>query len=59
MKDKLEKRGCWGDYFQNMIILFCNIRGLGKAARRRQLKDLICTEGVDTVGPQETFKKDF
>ena len=42
-----------------MKFLFWNIRGLGKPARKRQLKELIFKERLDAVGVQETFKKDF
>lgn len=40
-----------------MKVLFWNIRGLERAARRRQLRDLVCSERVDVVGIQETIKK--
>lgn len=42
-----------------MKFLFWNIRGLGKAARRRQLKELVITEKLDAIGVQETIKKQF
>ena len=42
-----------------MKVLFWNIRGLGRVARRRQLKEFICTKGVHAVRVQETIKKDF
>lgn len=38
---------------------FWNIRGLGKPARKRQLKELIVKERFDMIGVQETIKKDF
>jgi hypothetical protein len=37
----------------------CNIRGLGKPARMRQLSELIIKEKVDVVGVQETIKQSF
>lgn len=42
-----------------MKFLFWNIRGLGKPARKRQLKELIAKERFDVLGVQETIKKDF
>ena len=40
-----------------MKVLFWNIKGLGRATRRRQLKELVCSERGDAVGIQETIKK--
>ena len=42
-----------------MRILIWNVRGLGKLARRRQVRDYIFQEKVDIVGLQETVKEDF
>jgi exonuclease III len=42
-----------------MKILFWNIRGMGKKARIRQLKELIAGERLDCVGLQETIKQQF
>ena len=42
-----------------MKFLFWNIRGLGRAARRKQLKDFIYFENLDVVGVQETIKNNF
>ena len=42
-----------------MRVLFWNIRGLGKLARVRQLKELTENEKVDIVGIQETIKQTF
>jgi hypothetical protein len=43
-----------------MKILFWNIRGMGRKARVRQLKELIGGgEHVDIVGIHETIKKNF
>lgn len=32
---------------------------MGKAARRRQLKELVTKERIDVIGVQEIIKKDF
>jgi exonuclease III len=40
-------------------MLLWNIRGMGKEARVRQLKELISKEKIDIVGIQETIKKNF
>jgi exonuclease III len=42
-----------------MKILFWNVRGLGRSARRRQVSEYIKEEALDGVGLQETMKKDF
>lgn len=42
-----------------MKVIFWNIRGLGGAARRRQLKELIYFGGLDAVGVQKTIKHNF
>ena len=36
-----------------------NVRGLGKSARRRQIREFILRERIDIVGLQETVKEDF
>ena len=42
-----------------MNCLFWNIRGMGKPARVRQLKELLIQHQIDMVGVQETIKQDF
>jgi len=42
-----------------MKILMWNVRGLGKHARRRQVREHIFQEKIDVVGLQETVKGDF
>ena len=42
-----------------MKILMWNVRGLGKPARRRQVREHIFQEKIDVVGLQETVKGDF
>ena len=42
-----------------MKILMWNVRGLGKPARRRQVREHIFQEKVEVVGLQETIKGDF
>jgi exonuclease III len=42
-----------------MKMLFWNIRGFGKAARRRQIRDFILKENLDGVGLQETIREDL
>lgn len=42
-----------------MKILFWNIRGFGRPARRRQIREYIMEESLDIVGLQETIKQDF
>jgi exonuclease III len=42
-----------------MKIMFWNIRGFGRLARRRQIREYIREEGVDGVGLQETIKSEF
>ena len=42
-----------------MTTLFWNIRGMGKTARVRQLKELNSHENVEIVGIQQTIKQDF
>ena len=42
-----------------MRIFIWNVRGLGKPARRGQLRDYILKERIDIVGLQETIKIDF
>jgi exonuclease III len=42
-----------------MKILIWNIRGIGKPARVRQLKEMILQEQVEVVGIQETIKQSF
>jgi exonuclease III len=42
-----------------MKMMFWNIRGFGKAARRRQIRDFIMEESLDGVGLQETIREDF
>lgn len=41
-----------------MIVLFWNIRGLGRTGRR-ELKELIWLYKIDVICLQETIKKDF
>ena len=36
-----------------------NVRGLGKSARRRQIREYILRERIDIVGLQETVKQEF
>lgn len=40
-------------------VLMWNVRGLGKPARRRQVRDHIIHEHIDIGGLQETVKQDF
>jgi exonuclease III len=42
-----------------MKMLMWNVRGLGKPARRNQVRNYILQEGADLVGLQETMKQDF
>ncbi|KAG2605021.1 hypothetical protein PVAP13_4NG076519 [Panicum virgatum] len=42
-----------------MRFLVWNVRGLGKPARRRQIREYIWQENIDVVGLQETIKEDF
>lgn len=42
-----------------MRIIFWNIRGIGKKARIRQLKDMMAKEKTDIIGLQETIKQGF
>jgi hypothetical protein len=42
-----------------MRLMFWNIRGFGKTARRRQIEDFIFEEKLDGVGFQETIKTDY
>ena len=42
-----------------MKMLFWNIRGMGKLARVRHLKDLMAQEQIDIIGIQETIKQSF
>jgi len=42
-----------------MKMLFWNIRGMGKLARVRHLKDLVAQEQIDIIGIQETIKQSF
>ena len=42
-----------------MKMLFWNIRGMGKQARVRHLKDLVAQEQIDIIGIQETIKQSF
>ena len=42
-----------------MRIFIWNVRGLGKPARRGQLRDYILKERIDIIGLQETTKIDF
>lgn len=42
-----------------MKILFWNIRGFGKAAHRRQIKDYISEEKLEIVALQKTIKQEF
>lgn len=42
-----------------MRILFWNVRGLGKAHRRRWVKEHILSEDIDMVAIQKTIKQDF
>jgi exonuclease III len=42
-----------------MKMMFWNIRGFGKAVRRRQIRDFIMEESLDGVGLQETIREDF
>ncbi|PUZ56665.1 hypothetical protein GQ55_5G345000 [Panicum hallii var. hallii] len=42
-----------------MVVLLWNIRGSGKKARVRQLRELMNREQVEIVGVQETIKQDF
>jgi exonuclease III len=39
-----------------MKVMIWNIRGMGKKARVRQLKEMISREDVDILGVQETIK---
>jgi hypothetical protein len=39
--------------------MFWNVRGLGKPARRRQVRELIAKDELDGIGLQETIKQDF
>jgi exonuclease III len=45
--------------FKYLLFLFWNIRGFGRLARRRQIKDYIKEEFLDGVDLQETMKEDF
>lgn len=42
-----------------MKIIMWNIRGMGKLARIRQLKDLMAKEKPEIIGLQETIKQSF
>ena len=42
-----------------MRVLSWNVRGLGKKARKRQVRDYIIKERIEIVGLQETMKQDF
>jgi len=42
-----------------MRLLMWIVRGLGKSARRRQIREYILRERIDIVGLQETVKEDF
>jgi exonuclease III len=42
-----------------MRIMMWNVRGLGKPARRRQIREYISQENIDMIGLQETIKVDF
>jgi exonuclease III len=41
------------------VLLWNIIRGVGRLARTRQLKELMTKEKVDVIGVQETIKQDF
>lgn len=42
-----------------MRFLFCNVRGLGKGRRRRQVKEYIDEHNLEVVGLQETVRETF
>jgi exonuclease III len=42
-----------------MKFMFWNIRGFGKLARRKQIREIVLEEKLDGFGLQETFKRDF
>jgi hypothetical protein len=42
-----------------MKFMFWNMRGFGKPARRKQIRDYISNEGLDGIKLQETMKRDF
>jgi len=42
-----------------MGVMVWNVRGLGKLARRRQIREYIFQEKIDVVELQETVKEDF
>jgi exonuclease III len=42
-----------------MRVLFWNIRGMGRMARVRQLKEVMAKERMDATGIQETIKQNF
>jgi hypothetical protein len=39
--------------------MFWNIRGFGRAKRRKQIREYILQENLEGVGLQETIKGDF
>jgi hypothetical protein len=42
-----------------MKIMFWNIRGLGKSARRRHIRDYIIEEELDGIGLQKIMRADL
>jgi hypothetical protein len=42
-----------------MRFMFSNIRGFGKLARRRQIREYLSEENMDGMGLQETMKESF
>lgn len=42
-----------------MRVQFWNVRGLGKAHRRRMVRNHILQENLDIIVLQETIKQDF
>jgi exonuclease III len=42
-----------------MRFMFWNIRGFGKLAKRRQIKQYIKEDRLDGIGLQETIRKEF
>ena len=42
-----------------MKILMWNVRGLGKPARRAQVREYVAREKIDIIGLQETVKTEF
>jgi hypothetical protein len=42
-----------------MKMMFWNIRGFGKPARWRQIRDRVIRDGLEGLDLQETIKEDF